>query len=145
MQRKSRLLSIRRLWGPRKASLFSSVRKLMPRRGLSPEEVDRTYAGAVEKMRRALADKLATLPPGSAMRAYVERLQGLAPEKLFDEIYSRVDANPERAGCPPYRILMELATRARPLEDPAWEHVMRCHPCGTEVRTMTRACRPRPS
>ena len=63
--------------------------------------------------------------------ANVEKLQGLAPETLFDEIYSRVDANPERAGCPPYRILMELATRARPFEDPAWEHVMRCPPCGT--------------
>jgi hypothetical protein len=118
----------------------------MTRRRLTTEEwVDQTYAGGIEKIRRALTEKLATLPAGSAMRANVARLLDLRDETLLDEIYSRVHANPERAGCPPYRILIELATRTRSIDDPAWEHVARCHPCSKEVRTMTRACQPRPS
>jgi hypothetical protein len=146
MQRKSRFVSIRPLWRSLGTSLSGGVRNLMTRRRLTPEEwVDQTYAGGIEKIRRALTEKLTTLPAGSAMRTYVERLQGLSDETLLDEIFSRVHANPERAGCPPYRILIELATRTRSIDDPAWEHVLRCHPCSTEVRTMTRAYQPRPS
>ena len=146
MQRKSQVLSIRRLWRSVGTSLSDGVRHLRIRRRLTPEEwVDQTYARGIEKIRRALAEKLATLPAGSTMRAYVERLRGLPDETLLDEIYSRVHANSERAGCPPYRTLIELATRTRSIDDPAWQHVVRCHPCCTEVRTITRAYQPRPS
>jgi hypothetical protein len=146
MQRKSRFLSVRRLWRSGGVSLSRGVRNLMTRRRLTPKEwVDHTYAGGIEKIRRALTEKLGTLPAGSARRAYVERLLDLRDETLLDEIYSRVHANPERAGCPPYRILIELATRTRSIDDTAWEHVGRCHPCSTEVRTITRAYQPRPS
>jgi hypothetical protein len=99
----------------------------------------------MEKIRRALTEKRATLPVGSPMHLYVQTLLGLADELLLDAIYSHVHANPQRTGCPPHRILLELATRARPLTDPAWEHVLNCFPCSTEVRTMHRAHQPRPS
>jgi hypothetical protein len=146
MQRKSRFLSIRRLWRRGGFSVSGGVRNLMTRRRLTPKEwVDQTYACGIKKIRRALTEKVATLPAASSQRVYVEKLLDLRDEMLLDEIYSRVHANPERAGCPPYRILVELATRTRSMDDPAWEHVLRCHPCSTEVRTMTRAYQPRPS
>jgi hypothetical protein len=95
MQGKRRFLSIRRLWRSGRASLSGGVRNLMTRRRLTTEEwVDQTYAGGIEKIRRTLTEKRATLPAGSAMRAYVERLLDLRDETLLDEIYSRVHANP---------------------------------------------------
>ena len=146
MQRKTRSRSIRRLGRSFKTSPSAGVRNLMTRRRLNPEDwVDQMHVGGIRKIRRVLAEKLVTLPAGSAMRAYVERLQGLPDERLMDEIYSHAHANPERADCPPHRILIELASRTRSLDDPAWEHVVNCHPCAKEVRTMTRAYRPRPS
>ena len=146
MQKNSQLLSIWRLWRSGGASLSSGVRNFMMRRRLTPEEwVDQTYAGGIEKIRRAITEKLATLPSGSSMRAYVEKLQSLPDERLLDEIYSRAHANPERDGCPPYRALIEMASRAPSIDDPAWKHITRCHPCSTELRTIKRAHQPRPS
>lgn len=146
MQRKARLPANRRSKRSPRTSLSRAVRDPTIRRGLTPEEwVDQTYERGMQKIRRALEEKLLTLPPGSRLRAYVEELQGLPNERLYDEIHSRVHANPERAGCPPYRVLVELATRTRGIDDPEWEHIASCHPCLSEVCTMSRAYRPRPS
>jgi hypothetical protein len=80
---------------PRDLAVWCGVRNLMTRRRLTPEECgDHTYAGGIEKIRRALMEKLTTLPAASAMRRYVERLQGLPAETLLDEIFPRVHANP---------------------------------------------------
>ena len=47
----------------------------------------------------------------------------------IDEILSRANPNPERIGCPSRDTLVELARRAPPLGDPAYEHLLKCSPC----------------
>jgi hypothetical protein len=106
------------------------------------KEVDEIYASAIDKVRCWIREKLSTLPPGSANRALFQKLQDLPPEKVFDELMSRSYPNPGRVGCPPYRILMELGTRTRSLDDPWYEHIKHCHPCSTELRTLVRSYMP---
>lgn len=146
MKGRTRFLSIRRLWIRLRNVPADFVWKHVTSRRLTPEEwVDRTYERGIQKIRRGLANKLTTAPAGSSMRAYVEKLQSLPDETLLDEIYSQAHANPERAECPPYRTLLELVTRAPSMDDPAWSHIARCHPCSMELRTIKRAHQPRPS
>jgi hypothetical protein len=127
---------------------FTMVRKLFTfRRRPTPEKwteewVDQTYANAIEKIRRFIAEKIETLPPDSKIREDLERLHDLPPETLLNEISSRAYRNPERVGCPPYRVLMGLATRRRGLDDPVFEHIHHCHPCGAELGRMVRAFKP---
>ena len=54
----------------------------------------------------------------------------------FDEVLGRANPNPERIGCPPRETLVELAQRARPIGDPAYQHLLKCSPCYVEVRTL---------
>src|SRR5690606_12249176 len=44
-----------------------------------------------------------------------------------------------RQGCPPHDVLVALSRRERPIEDPAYEHLLDCSPCYVEVRDMQRA------
>ena len=46
---------------------------------------------------------------------------------------------PTRAGCPPRDVLIALARRARPIEDPAYEHLVKCSPCYREFRALQQA------
>ena len=62
----------------------------------------------------------------------------LSDDALLDTIYSSVEPNPDRVGCPPREALRELAMRTRPLSDPLWDHVMECAPCRIDVREMGR-------
>lgn len=62
----------------------------------------------------------------------------LPDDVLLDTIYSSVEPNPDRVGCPPREMLRELAVRKRPLSDPLWDHVMQCAPCRIDVREMGR-------
>jgi len=62
----------------------------------------------------------------------------LSDDALFDTLYSSVEPNPDRVGCPPREALRELAMRTRPLSDPLWDHVMECAPCRVDVREMGR-------
>ena len=62
----------------------------------------------------------------------------LSDDALLDTIYSAVEPNPDRVGCPPREALRELAMRIRPLSDPLWDHVMECAPCRIDVREMGR-------
>ena len=142
MNRKSRVHSTPRPRRLRRVPGAPGLGKGMLQRQRTAEEVDEIYAGTVDKIRYWISEKLSTLPPGSANRSLLEKLRDLPPEKVFDELMSRSYPNPERAGCPPYRILMELGTRARPLDDPWFEHIAHCHPCSTELRTLVRAYMP---
>lgn len=54
----------------------------------------------------------------------------------LDEVLSRANPNPERIGCLPRDTLIGLARRARPLGDPAYEHLVKCSPCYREFRAM---------
>src|SRR5688572_12220820 len=50
-------------------------------------------------------------------------------EREIDEVLSNANPNPARTGCPPRSVLAELARHKRGLEDPAWQHLLKCSPC----------------
>ena len=52
----------------------------------------------------------------------------------IDELFGQASPNPERKGCPPREALAALARRARPSDDPAYEHLGQCSPCYREFR-----------
>jgi hypothetical protein len=60
----------------------------------------------------------------------------LSDDALLDTIYSSVEPNPDRVGCPSREVLRELAMRTRPLSNAIWDHVMECAPCRIDVREM---------
>ena len=57
----------------------------------------------------------------------------------IDEVLSRANPNPNRAGCPPRDALIALARRAQPINDPAYEHLVKCSPCYREFRVLQEA------
>ncbi len=57
----------------------------------------------------------------------------------LDEVLRGANPNPARQGCPPHDVLVALSRRERPIEDPAYEHLLECSPCYVEVRDMQRA------
>jgi hypothetical protein len=54
----------------------------------------------------------------------------------IDELLGRANPNPIRVGCPPRATLRALARRARPIEDPGYEHLVKCSPCYREFRAL---------
>lgn len=56
----------------------------------------------------------------------------------IDEVLRGANPNPTRQGCPPHDVLVALSRRERPIEDPAYEHLLECSPCYVEVRDMQR-------
>lgn len=56
----------------------------------------------------------------------------------LDEVFRGANPNPTRQGCLPREVLVALSTRARPIDDPVWEHLLECSPCYCEVRDMQR-------
>lgn len=57
---------------------------------------------------------------------------------LVDEALRVANPNPTRQGCPSHDVLVALARRERPIEDPAYEHLLDCSPCYAEVRDLQR-------
>ncbi|MCC7241471.1 MAG: hypothetical protein IT180_06075 [Acidobacteria bacterium] len=57
----------------------------------------------------------------------------------LDEAFRGAHPNPTRQGCPSHDVLVALSRRERPIEDPAYEHLLDCSPCYVEVRDMQRA------
>lgn len=60
----------------------------------------------------------------------------------LDEVLGRANPNPDRIGCPPRDTLVELARRTRPMDDPAYQHLLKCSPCYREVRAMQTQAAP---
>lgn len=60
----------------------------------------------------------------------------------LDEVLGRANPNPDRIGCPPRDTLVELARRTRPMDDPAYQHLLKCSPCYVEVRALQAAGAP---
>lgn len=58
---------------------------------------------------------------------------------LVDEALRVVNPNPTRQGCPSHDVLVGLARRERPIEDPAYEHLLDCSPCYAAVRDLQQA------
>lgn len=127
-------------------ALRTGLRSVRRRLWRTPaERVDDIFNGAMRKMRGVLECRRDVLPLGSPNRAYVEHLLTLGDEQLLDWYGSNALANPNRTGCPPYRVLLTLATSEWGSNHPAWEHVHGCYPCSIEIRTMHRAHEPRPA
>jgi hypothetical protein len=66
-------------------------------------------------------------------------LEALGFGDELDEVLRGAHPNPTREGCPPHDVLVTLSRRERPIDDPAWEHLLDCSPCYAEVRDMQRA------
>jgi hypothetical protein len=92
----------------------------------------------VQKLRTLIREKVSQAPSGSPEQYRLQEMLELSDEALLDTIYSAVEPNPDRVGCPPQEVLRELAMRIRPLSDPLWDHVMECAPCRIDVRKMGR-------
>ena len=61
---------------------------------------------------------------------------GFKAENEIDLVLGNANPNPERLGCPPRDVLTALARRERPIEDPAYDHLIKCSPCYREVRAL---------
>ena len=85
-----------------------------------------------------IREKASQVPSGSPEHYRLQEMLELSDDALLDTIYSAVEPNPDRVGCPPREVLRELAMRLRPLSDPLWDHVMECAPCRIDVRKMGR-------
>ena len=92
----------------------------------------------VQKLRMVLTEKAAQALSGSPEQYRLQEMLELSDNALLDAIYSSVEPNPDRVGCPPREALRELARRTRSLNDPLWDHVMECAPCRIDVREMGR-------
>jgi len=57
-------------------------------------------------------------------------------ENEIDEVLSRANPNPERIGCPSRETLIGLARREQPINDPAYEHLLKCSPCYRQFTTL---------
>jgi hypothetical protein len=68
-----------------------------------------------------------------------EGLARLAHPTEFDELFGRGYPNPDRVGCPPRDVLVSLARRERPIDDPAYNHIKECSPCYLEGRAIQEA------
>ncbi len=68
-----------------------------------------------------------------------ERPTQLAHPTEFDELFGRGYPNPDRVGCPPRDVLVSLARRERPIDDPAYNHIKECSPCYLEGRAIQEA------
>jgi hypothetical protein len=68
-----------------------------------------------------------------------EGLAQLAHPTDADELFGRGYPNPDRVGCPPREVLVSLARRERPIDDPAYDHLKECSPCYLEGRAIQQA------
>lgn len=66
-------------------------------------------------------------------------LAHLAHPTEADELFGRGYPNPGRADCPPRDVLVSLARRERPMDDPAYDHLKQCSPCYLEGRAVQEA------
>jgi hypothetical protein len=61
------------------------------------------------------------------------------PENEIGVVLGGANPNPGRDGCPPRRLLIELARRDRSISDPWYDHLSECSPCYREVRAFQQA------
>ena len=99
---------------------------------------------AIQKLRQLIAEKVRKARPGSPEEYRLRETLELSDDALIDQLYAHVQPNPDRVGCPPRAILIELAQRTRPLTDPWWDHILTCSPCRVDVRELRRRLPPAP-
>jgi hypothetical protein len=64
---------------------------------------------------------------------------GFTAEDEIDLVLGHANPNPTRDGCPPQEVLLALARRERPIDDPAYNHLIKCSPCYREVRALQQS------
>jgi hypothetical protein len=64
---------------------------------------------------------------------------GFKAENEIDLVLGNANPNPARAGCPSRDVLTALARRERPIDDPAYDHLIKCSPCYREVRALQQS------
>jgi hypothetical protein len=64
---------------------------------------------------------------------------GFKAENEIDLVLGNANPNPSRVGCPSRDVLIALARRERPVDDPAYDHLIKCSPCYREVRALQQA------
>jgi hypothetical protein len=76
-----------------------------------------------------------------ALGDYHRSVDGLpfVEENEMDIVLGGAHPNPRRVGCPPQRLLIELARRERSISDPWYDHLSECSPCYREVRALQQA------
>lgn len=61
---------------------------------------------------------------------------GFKAENEIDLVLGNANPNPSRVGCPSRDVLIALARRERSIDDPAYDHLIKCSPCYREVRAL---------
>src|SRR2546421_9577616 len=64
---------------------------------------------------------------------------GFKAENEIDLVLGNANPNPSRVGCPSRDELVALARRERSIDDPAYDHLIKCSPCYREVRALQQA------
>ena len=64
---------------------------------------------------------------------------GFKAENEIDLVLGNANPNPSRVGCPSRDVLIALARRERSIDDPAYDHLIKCSPCYREVRALQQA------
>lgn len=100
--------------------------------------VERTWAGAIAKVRGLVRSRRADLPEGSSLRAFCDKLLALDDDSMMEAVFAGAHANPLRIGCPPHAELQGLAAQ-KVSPDPRWDHITQCYECSTEFREMRLA------
>lgn len=72
-------------------------------------------------------------------RNHLPDLAALGFGEPLDEALRVANPNPTRQGCPSRGILVALSRRERPIGDRAYEHLLECSPCYSEVRDLQLA------
>ena len=70
----------------------------------------------VQKLRTLIREKANQAPSGSPEHYRLQEMLELSDDALFDTLYSSVEPNPDRVGCPPRETLRELAMRTATAE-----------------------------
>jgi hypothetical protein len=63
----------------------------------------------------------------------------------IDELFAGANPNPDRIGCPPDSVLVEIAQKSKPQDDPIFNHVERCSPCYQRLRELRSGAGERPA
>lgn len=64
---------------------------------------------------------------------------GFRPDDEIDELFAHANPNPTRHGCPSREVLVALAHKRRPIDDPGYEHLAECSACYREFRHCQQA------
>ena len=71
-----------------------------------------------------------------ANEATENALPEFSPEDDIDTFFGYANPNPTRTACVPHDVLLALARRERPIEDPRYDHLTQCSPCYREFRRL---------